>query len=520
MKHLLPATGLILSVLALGSCSKEHAPHAVQPASQPGTEPAKSAAPAPAAHAEQTASVPASSIPTAAAAQPGAQAAEGANARALDPANARGGARYLGAGDEDKLDPSFDPSKVKLNDAPAADHDHAHDHDHDHDAHAEEEKLAQDGSSLLPDAQARRFQGRIELAEGVQQVNDLGKLRQGEAASFDYGFVSNGEDALVISGVKPSCGCTKAEIVLLDENGERKPYTKGDPIPVGQKFILESEISTDGKPGGPFNAQISIYSNDIRGAFNVRLTADIEPMLTVSPSQSVFFGRLTTAQSAEQTITVSTTRGEPFVLTLGQEVVQEPLRLEYHAKNPDAEGKSSEWEIKVAIGPNGKIGMNTYPLSFKTDLLVAHPKYPSHDGTPPTHNLVLNVQAQVVGMVSAEPPFLTFGMVKPGEAIERSLRLESHDPEFPMTADIPVVFEGLQGQEFPFADAFSVTVEPQEGGAWANVKVLLKGMPNDLNGSFGGVLRLKVNHPSMEELQVRFSGVCRPGLPVNPVGQK
>jgi hypothetical protein len=72
-------------------------------------------------------------------------------------------------------------------------------------------------------------------------------------------------------------------------------------------------------------------------------------------------------------------------------------------------------------------------------------------------------------------------------------------------------------------DAFAITIEPIEEGKAANVKVQLKGMPEDLNGSFGGVVRLKVGHPYMDEIQVRFSGVCRPGLPqpvAQPTGQQ
>jgi len=160
-------------------------------------------------------------------------------------------------------------------------------------------------------------------------------------------------------------------------------------------------------------------------------------------------------------------------------------------------------QVKVTMGPNPEIGMRSYPINLKSYIPIAHPKYPSKDGTVQYHGFMLNVQAQVTGMVSAEPSFLTFGMVRPGEPIERSLRIDCHDA-FKLTADIPVVFEGLQGQEFPYKDAFAITIEPIEEGKAANLKVKLNGMPADLNGSFGGVLRVKVGHPYMEEIQIRF----------------
>lgn len=419
-----------------------------------------------------------------------------------DPANMRGGKRYEGG--LDKLESKYDLSQVKVAEA---DEHKAGGQDHDGHEHGAE----QDGSSILPVEQAKSA-GRLELVEGGSQVKDLGKLRQGEVAGHDFVFRSSGVAPLVITGVKPSCGCTKAEVSLLAEDGTRTPYTKGDPIPVGNKFVLETEINTDGRQG-PFNSQVSLYGNDMRGAFTVRFTAEVEPVLTISPSPTVFFGRLTTKERKEQSVTVTTTRGEPFLLELGQEAPQEDVTLEIVAKHPDEQGKSNEWELKVALGPCTEPGMKGYPIQFKSDLPITNPKYPSPDGSPQHHAIMLNLQAQVLGMVSAEPPFLTFGMVKPGEASERSLRLECHDEEFKLTADIPVVVEGLQGQALPWGDRFQITIAPLEGGKSADLKVLLTGLPEDVNGSIGGQLRVKVGHPYMDEVMIRFSAVCRPGLP-------
>jgi hypothetical protein len=468
--------------------------------------------------AETVAATPAAA-PAALAAQAQPRANEaGALSASQDPANQRGGKRYEGG--IERLDSKHDVSKLKVGEGeahgPGDGHDHAEGDGHDHGAE-------QTGASLLPGEQARTA-GRFELVDGSQQVKDLGKLRQGDVAGFDFTFQSAGKEPLVISGIKPSCGCTKADVALLAADGTRQPYTKGDPIPVGTKFVLESEINTDGRQG-PFNAQVSLYGNDMRGAFSVRLTADIEPVLTISPSPTVFFGRITTKDRVEQSVTITTTRAEPFLLSLGQERPQDDVTLEFAAKDPDAEGKSSQWEIKVALGPSTEPGMKSYPIQFLSDLAITNPKYPSPDGAPQFHGFMLNLQAQVLGMVSAEPPFLTFGMVKPGEAIERTLRLECHDDEFKLTADIPVVVEGLQGQALPWGDRFQITVVPLEDGRSADLKVLLTGLPDDVNGSIGGQLRVKVGHPNMEEVAIRFSAVCRPGLPpvappVAPGGQQ
>jgi hypothetical protein len=504
----------LAALLLLGACSD-------------GSPAPKSAASTPVAAAPAAATSTTPPAPTASLAAPTAEkqtASAPAASSEINPDHLRGGAQRYQGGLE-KLDSGYDLSKVAVDATAKDDHDHDHGHDAAADAtaaaadpHAGHDHATQDGSQFTPAGQAQRLKGRFALEGDTPQVKDIGRLRQGDMGSFEFPFVSDGEEPLVVTGIKPSCGCTKAEIVLVNADGTRAPYTKGDPIPVGQRFVLESEISTDGKPGGPFNATVALYGNDVRGVFTVRMTAEIEPVLVIAPSQSVFFGRITTADKAEQTVSVSTTRGELFTLSLATPTVDEAIGLEYRAKEPDAEGKSSEWEVLLTFGPNAEVGMKNYPLQFRTDIPIEKPKYPAPDGAPQFHNFVLNVQAQVTGMVSAEPSFITFGMVRPGEPIERKLRITSHD-DFQISAGIPVVFEGLQGQEFPFADAFEVAVVPLEGGKEADLVVKLKGMPEELNGSFGGQLKVKVGHPHMDELLVRFSGVCRPGLPTQPTGQ-
>lgn len=459
------------------------------------------------------ATVPAT-VPAASPAAPNAAPTETAatprsDGKQYDPANARGGVQRYDGG-LDKLKSDHDLSRVNLaSDAEVHDAQDGHD-DHDGHDHASHDGPG-NGEQFLPQNQAQRSKGRVSMVDGQEQVHDFGKLRQGEVGDHDFVMVSDGEDALVITGVKPSCGCTKAEVLLTGDDGSEKPYTMGDPIPAGTKFRLHGQINTDGRQGN-FSAQISVYANDPRGTFNLRLVAEVEPVLTVDPSPTVFFGRMTTADSAEQDVTVKSSRGEPFLLTPTTDVQAKPLTVEITPVNPDADGRASEWKVHVAMGPSTETGMRHYPVNLKSDLEVAHPKYPSPDGTAQYHGVMINVQAQVTGMVSSEPSFITFGMVRPGEEVERSVRIECHD-DFQLTESIPVAFEGLQGQEFPYRDVFDVAVVPEQEGSVAEVKVRLKGFPEGQNGSFGGVLKIKVGHPHMPELELRFSGVCRPGLP-------
>lgn len=358
------------------------------------------------------------------------------------------------------------------------------------------------------------LKGALELEHG-EQLWDFGAVRQGESREHIFELISSGQEPLIITGVKPSCGCTKADVSLLDENGAATPYEKNSEIPVGTRFQLLVEVATDGKPAGPFAAQVSLYANSPGSPMNLRLEAEIEPILVVEPSPTVYFGRITTADEMEEEILISAKRGESFGLSLKEESFapfSEYLSVETEAVEPDAEGRAAQYKVKVKIGPNTPLGMRNCPLRFDTDIPVANPRYPSEDGTQTFHIVQVNVQAQVTGMVHADPAFISFGLVRPGEVVERQVRIECHD-DFQLSTDMATSLEGLQGQEFPHADAFSMTVEPVEEGRLFLLKMRIEGLPESVNGSFGGILKIGVEHPWMKELSVRFSGVCRPGVP-------
>lgn len=77
-------------------------------------------------------------------------------------------------------------------------------------------------------------------------THDFGKIPQGTPASTTFEFVNNGSADLVLSNVKPSCGCTTPE------------YTK-EPIPKGGKGYIKATYNAAG--AGVFNKSITVTSN-------------------------------------------------------------------------------------------------------------------------------------------------------------------------------------------------------------------------------------------------------------------
>jgi len=439
---------------------------------------------------------------------------------------------------ETEVDPasvalSFDEAAARLTDRSTpeslvAEEEHGEHDGHDHAEDPAARRTPEAGEGLKP--ALPRYMGGISMIEGAEKEVHFGQVRAGESRQHSFEFVSNGKEDLVITGVKPSCGCTKAEIELYDGTGATVAYDRGQPIPTGTRFRLLTEISTEGKKGN-IGANVSIYTNTAGGNFNVRLMAEVEPVLDVDPESTIYFGQMTTADVREEVVRVTTRRGEPFLLTADTRALAN-VTVTLEPENPDAAGRSNVWTAKIVAGPGLPIGIRNYPCTLTSDLPIGDPdelvkRKPAavpegYDTKPaePTiaermanqfHSVPLAIQARITGLVHAEPAFVGFGMVSPGQVIERNVRVECHD-DFKLSVDAPITFEGLYGGEFEYANLMETSASVTEDGKYLDILVRLLGLPEDVNGSFGGVMKIEVAHPSMPELPVRFSGVCRASL--------
>jgi len=81
------------------------------------------------------------------------------------------------------------------------------------------------------------------------KVYDYGKIREADGpAKGVFTFSNIGNDTLLITGVRPSCGCTASD------------YTK-DPVPPGGSGKIEATYNAAGRPGA-FNKAITVTTND------------------------------------------------------------------------------------------------------------------------------------------------------------------------------------------------------------------------------------------------------------------
>ena len=356
-----------------------------------------------------------------------------------------------------------------------------------------------------------------------EERHDFGSIVQGTHATNTFRLISDGENDLVISRIKPSCGCTVAQVNLVLDDGTRKAYTTGDAIPPGTEFEIEAAFKSDGKQGRT-KTQVAVYCNDPRTVLSLMLEADVQPVLVLEP-RTLQLGTATSADKVEGSLRLSSPTLPAYKVEVDEQFIQKNMTVELKPVDPDAEGRAKEWDIHVTLGPELPEGMRNYPIRLTTDQLIPSPRgeHDDHDDhaghdhddgkTPPKYYFVIGyAQVQVKGLVSANPAYVPFGMVRPGQEVERVVRIECHD-DFELSADTNVAMTALiQSDLFDYRKAFTTKLDPVEGENALDLTVKLEGLPDGVSGSFGGMLRLDVNHPNKKELMVRFSGVCRPGV--------
>ncbi len=80
----------------------------------------------------------------------------------------------------------------------------------------------------------------------VEEKHDFGKVPQGKPVTTDFVYTNIGEEPLILTEVKPTCGCTIAD------------YTK-TPVKKGEKGSIK--ITYNAAVEAPFNKTIVVTSN-------------------------------------------------------------------------------------------------------------------------------------------------------------------------------------------------------------------------------------------------------------------
>lgn len=362
--------------------------------------------------------------------------------------------------------------------------------------------------------------GALAIAPGGE-AHDFGSLVQGAVVEHTFRLTSAGEHPLIIASTKQSCGCTLATTQRVTPTGERVPYVFGEEIVPGESLEITVRLNTEGKKN-LLNSTVTIFSNDPARTHQLRLTADVQPFFAFEPNAYINFGRMFANETKTEQVRVTSPVVDRFKLEVSRDGLPEHLDIELRPIEPDADGRAAAWDVVATILPGAPDSPSqNFPLRLSSDVPVeGAPALP--DGSPRMQSAICYAVAQVVGLVSASPYYVSFGLVRPGQELERSFTIEIADDEFE-PGDMPVTIVGRQPQdEALLADRLTWSVEPVGGDPRKlEVRLTLADLPDSYTGPFGGNIEVAVGHPTKPTLAVPFSGVVRTNVvrPQPPAAQ-
>ena len=148
------------------------------------------------------------------------------------------------------------------------------------------------------------------------------------------------------------------------------------------------------------------------------------------------------------------------------------------------------------------------------------------DGSEAVFQVSVSLSARVVGPFSFNPPYMSMGLVRPGQVLSRSVRLTCHDVGYDFAEHPPKVeIKGIAPANQPYPDwiyveRFTPRVTPVPGENAVDIELTCQGMPETLSGSFRGTLIVGLEHEEKSEVIIPITGVCRGGVVAPRPGKK
>ncbi len=86
----------------------------------------------------------------------------------------------------------------------------------------------------------------LAMVSWENEVYDFGTIAQGTPVSYEFSFTNSGEQPLIITNVKASCGCTAT-------NYPKEPVNPGESASITATY--------NAKSAGSFNKTLTVYTN-------------------------------------------------------------------------------------------------------------------------------------------------------------------------------------------------------------------------------------------------------------------
>jgi len=307
-----------------------------------------------------------------------------------------------------------------------------------------------------------------------------------------------GSEPLRILETETDCGCTLTRL-----QGVGGPYELGEELAPGTPLELDVEVHTRGQRGRT-PRKVRLLWQEAGGPprrSELTVHADVRPWLVAEPPPGA---PLVTREgrAVEASFVVRQLEGEPFGLRASSKGL--PPWVEVRV---DPGTRSARHEVGVRVTGAAPRGIRGYGVTLQSDRENPAGFVDPGTGEPACFSLLREISVEVRGPVGLRPPSLSFGAVRPGQVVSRTVRVESHDPDFELAEPRAVLAPLKRDEPFYLADSASIRARAAGEGAW-DVEVTLDGLDERIRGNFFARLVIETGHPDLPELEASLMGIA------------
>lgn len=320
-----------------------------------------------------------------------------------------------------------------------------------------------DHPQVAPPPEKKAGAPQLQFAE---TTFDFGEIYQDAEVDHRFRFQNIGSGELKIAGVRSTCGCTAA-------------VSSASAIPPGESGEIVVTFNSAGF-AGPITRTIEVLSNDPeRSYLTLQLTGQVKTVLTVTPPRLVFLVYKEELPKSLPPVQVEPNPGQAFEITR-VESSSASMKPTVTSLSPE-QGRG--YRLTVELDPSIPIG---HRLKETVRLYTTHPQKPV---------VTVRIHGDVYGErpISAEPPALAYGLLRPDE--ERSLTVI-------LSRGGQDDWKLLRAETEPEAVPAQVAVRR----TGANYEVTVSVHPTRPLEGFRGLLHLVTDHPQQPRVSVPFYG--------------
>ncbi len=323
---------------------------------------------------------------------------------------------------------------------------------------------------------------------------DFGDLYAGEEAAAEVTFTNRSDTPWAVRQVKPSCGCTVANVFA--PNGDRVPDTSRGDLPIatvgpGESLKVEVGFNTANQQG-QVEKKLYVYGlNPADPTVELKLKARVNRVIMVTPNY-LQLGTLDKRSTIEREVVVEARDiGDWKISGFESNYAGVPLPKFISLKTVSQDGDSRR--VKITVHGPREVG----PFNAQIKVLIDHPRV-----SEATFTLIGSVQPDISFQSGHKtfPEALVFDQMAADATATRTLMIENRDPT------VPYILEAVEVAGAK-SEYFKASIREIQKGVRYQVALTADGaigMP-----FFRGNLRLRARHPEIPEKDIQFHGWVR-----------